>query len=79
MRASITIQTVDHRTKRVWVTDNDGRVSVTNDAEAVVKYINHSYPNYRIIYRDTMGNWDELLHVNGDFTGFTTARMEALP
>lgn len=54
---------------------NNGKTSVTNDAENVVKFLNKHYalehnPEIRIIYRDTEGTWDEIKHVKGIFNGF---------
>ena len=50
---------------------DDGSMSVTNDAEGVVAYYNNYLPpNTRIVYQDTMGNWDELVHDNGVFKDF---------
>lgn len=59
----------------IWIADV-GRecMSVTNDAEDVVQRIHAEFPGRRIIYRDTMGNWDELVHRGGAFTGFAPAR-----
>ena len=64
----------------VFITDlNLGQVSVTNDAENVVRrlYDELSYnvndkkvAHYRYFYRDSDGCWDELLHTCGNFTGF---------
>ena len=54
----------------VKLVDNDGRVSVTNDAEQVTKYIYQNYGDKRIFYQDTSGDWDELCHDKGEFTGF---------
>jgi hypothetical protein len=34
--------------------------SVTNDAERVYVEVKNKYPNNRVVYRDTMGNWDEI-------------------
>jgi hypothetical protein len=53
---------------------DDGRCSVTNDAENVVpavleKYSPQALPIY---YRDSEGWWDELQHVSGQFIGFGT-------
>lgn len=45
-------------------------MSVTNDAEAVVKYINEKCPRKRVVYKDTEGHWDELIHENGEFKEF---------
>jgi hypothetical protein len=45
-------------------------ISVTNDAEAVVYEIVNKYGDKRIVYKDSMGNWDELLHDGDQFTGF---------
>jgi hypothetical protein len=46
---------------RVFLIDlNLGNKSITNDAENVYKEIINIFPNHRIIYRDTMGRWDEI-------------------
>lgn len=52
--------------------------SVTNDAEAVVKYINDNYPKRRIVYKDSMGRWDELQHIDGEFVGFAPIGAKSL-
>jgi hypothetical protein len=64
----------------VWIVDLDlpGRRSVTNDVEAVCTILQRSYPNHRIIYRDSVGNWDELAHDRGWFIGFRPAPDLAL-
>ena len=58
----------------VWVADQfDPKaptMTVTNDAEAVVEYLHERFPGYRIVYRDTEGEWAELEHDRGVFTGF---------
>lgn len=47
---------------KIFLVDLDlGNKSVTNDAEDVVEEININFPNRRIIYRDTLGAWDEIL------------------
>lgn len=47
---------------RVFVVDMDcGGPPVTNDAEYVRDCITRMYPNRRLIYRDSMGQWDEIL------------------
>lgn len=51
----------------IFITDNDDGVTITNNAEGVVRDIWHRYGDLRIVYRDTMGNWDELVHVKGVF------------
>lgn len=56
------------------VDDDNGGMSVTNAAEAVVKDIYEFYGDRRIVYRDTMGEWDELLHNHGTFAGFSIYR-----
>lgn len=38
-----------------------GTKSVTNDADLVWDDIQKLYPGKRIIYRDTMGRWDEMI------------------
>lgn len=54
----------------VFVTDLDQGVSVTNDAEAVVADLLAQYPGRRIIYCDTNGHWDELVHDGKAFVNF---------
>ena len=66
---------VDHVTEEiVFLIDEDGPLSITNDAEAVCAFENKRYPGRRIVYRDTQGQWDELTHENGVFTGFAPYR-----
>jgi hypothetical protein len=48
---------------------NIGR-SVTNDAEAVVEELVARWGDQRIMYYDSSGQLDELLHRGGQFTGF---------
>lgn len=55
----------------VYIRDlNLGGKSVTNDAEAVVKEVNFVHPGKKIIYQDSDGCWDELVHVDGRFVCF---------
>jgi hypothetical protein len=59
----------------VWIIDLDrGGASVTNDADRVVEDLAAKYGARRIIYRDSIGNWDELRHEAGRFLGFAPAR-----
>jgi len=62
--------------EKVFIVDEDnGAMSVTNDAEAVVEDICRLHGNNsRIIYRDSMGIWDELAQENGKFVGFKPYR-----
>lgn len=47
---------------RVFIIDLDlGNKSVTNDAEYVYSDLQSLWPNRRVIYRDSMGNWDEMI------------------
>lgn len=49
-------------TDRVFIIDlNLGNISVTNDAERVYTELQSFWPNRRVIYRDSMGNWDEMI------------------
>ena len=70
MNVKADFTTVRTNDEIVFIVDNDGRMSVTNDAEAVVAYVNDWNPGKRIVYRDTTGQWDELKHTNGRFDGF---------
>jgi hypothetical protein len=57
----------------VAIEDNDDGRSVTNDVERVVsKLFRDGYLRKQpLVYRDTMGLWDEILHDgHGHFTGF---------
>jgi hypothetical protein len=49
-------------------------MSVTNDAEAVVHNLYEEFGDKQFIYQDSMGNWDELVHVKGVFQGFKPHR-----
>jgi hypothetical protein len=67
--AQYIIHKVENQT--VFLIDPDnGQISITNNAEQVCREINKLYPKHRIIYRDTMGQWDELVHNNGIFIDF---------
>jgi predicted HAD superfamily phosphohydrolase len=60
-----------YNTRAVLIEDLNGPLSVTNDAEAVVEDLLKVYEaDYRIFYKDSMGQWDELLHDGKQFTGF---------
>ena len=54
--------------------ESNPTMSVTNDAEAVVEYLVKQYGDHQIICKDTDGQWDELKHNNGIFTGFAPAQ-----
>lgn len=48
---------------RIFIVDLDlGNKSVTNDALFVYHELNNNFPGKRVIYRDTIGNWDELYY-----------------
>lgn len=47
---------------RVFLVDLDlGRRSVTNDAAAIVAWVQRHYPARRLIYRDSTKRWDEIV------------------
>ena len=54
------------------VNNDGGGPSVTNDAERVVAEVTAEHPSKRIVYRDTMGHWDELMHCHGIFAAFAS-------
>jgi hypothetical protein len=71
MKAKANYQVVAHNSSTVWIVDlNGARMSVTNDAEAVVDEVLRMFPNHLIVYRDSIGNWDELEHDGTRFLGF---------
>jgi hypothetical protein len=63
------IETTD---STVFLVDlNLGNRSVTNDAENVVRKILSEHGRTRkIVYRDSMGDWDELIHDGETFLDF---------
>lgn len=69
---------VKHDETAVWIVDRNGPLSVTNDAEGVCAELALHYMGSRIFYRDSDGNWDELVHDCGAFTGFKPARDRAI-
>lgn len=50
--------------------EDDPCMSVTNDAENVVKEVVRIHGDLPVLYKDTEGQWDELRHEAGRFTGF---------
>lgn len=58
----------------IFLVDRNRGMSVTNDAENVVAEVVDEYGDKRVIYRDSMGQWDELVHTNGVFDGFAPYR-----
>lgn len=57
--ADYDIVRVEH--DRVFIIDLDlGNTSVTNDAEYVYLELQKQWPNRRVIYKDSMGRWDEI-------------------
>lgn len=58
----------------VLILDLDDGCSVTNDAEAVVAYLNETLPGglgwRRLYYRDTTGRFDELVTNAGRFCSY---------
>ena len=75
MKATYTVERVTYDPSHVsigivYIRDENTGMSITNDAEAVVADVLSKYPNHRIIYRNTDGTRDELLHRHGKFTGF---------
>lgn len=73
---------LDHEKQIVYLHDlNLGNRSVTNDAENVVDDINGTYPGWRIIYKDSMDSWTELVynHMDGKFSGFSFVNEAFIP
>lgn len=58
----------------IYLVDLDrDSVSVTNDAEAVVRYLDQTFDlsSRQVFYRDSMGRIDELWHEQGKFRGYS--------
>ena len=68
-RARFSIEVTD---SLIMLEDLDQGRTVTNDADAVIADLAQEglLRGRRVIYRDTMGRWDELLHDGTRFTGF---------
>jgi hypothetical protein len=62
----------------IYIVDLDiGNMSVTNDAESVCIELTSRYGiNKRIIYRDSNGDWAEMIHRNGEFLRFRHINMD---
>lgn len=73
-RSSYEVARVDPQAKVIWIVDVGGVKSVTNDAERVCEELNRLHPGHRIIYRDSMKHWDELVHLDGHFNHYAEAR-----
>lgn len=58
----------------IFLVDRNYGMSVTNDAENVVAEVVGEYGDKRVVYRDSMGRWDELVHTNGSFGCFAPYR-----
>jgi hypothetical protein len=61
----------------VCLIDDDKGRSITNAAEEVIAELitaGYDLSNKRVIYRDTMGLWDELVVKNGQFSDFRPIR-----
>lgn len=69
---------VKNTDEAVYIVDNDDGMSVTNSAEEVCTRLHNLYGDRRIIYRDTSGQWDELVHDKGVFKkfGFLNERVK---
>jgi hypothetical protein len=83
------MHTQDARARYIIVKEDDSFVfiedigtgrSVTNDAEAVVYELfnKESIGDKRIIYKDTNGDWDELVHDGDRFVDFAPYRKPVI-
>lgn len=74
IKADFTIERYGNPLAIVDLANESGTTSVTNDAEAVVAYLHENglLPlGTRLIYRDTMDTWDEIIHDGlGHLVGF---------
>lgn len=72
LRARFSHETLEAEgVKIVHIVDrNDGALSITNDAEEVVRHLLRTFDKHRFFYTDTDGLVDELCHDGTRFTGF---------
>jgi hypothetical protein len=61
---------------KIFIVDNDIGKTVTNSAEEVCTHLFKIHGNKRILYKDTQGEWAELVHENGEFIGFSPVSAE---
>lgn len=66
----------------IAILDHNQGKSVTNDAENVIADLAARFDlsRYRVIYRDSLGTWDQLLvDSTGHFAGFSSLNERDLP
>lgn len=66
----------------IAIFDHNQGKSVTNDAENVIADLAARFDlsRYRVIYRDSLGTWDQLLvDSTGHFAGFSSINERDLP
>lgn len=68
MRAHVKIIKVGK--EALLLQDAGGAVTIGEDAKAVVKKYHQMFPGRRIYYLNTIRMVDEILHEEGDFSGF---------
>lgn len=52
-------------------TSVEGAMSITNAAEIVTKELFNKFGDKHFVYQDTDDQWDELVHTDGMFIGFS--------
>lgn len=73
LRCDVELHAVTEDT--VFLVDADrGNMSVTNDAENVLQWCKSRWPGKRVVYCDSMGLWDEIVHESGRFVKFERYR-----
>lgn len=45
----------------VYLRDSNGKMTITNDAEAVFDWVRKNYSGKRCIYQDSYGDWAEIV------------------
>jgi hypothetical protein len=64
---------------KTFLIDLDSGVTITNDAENLCEFMHYAHPGKRVIYRDTDGLWNELVHVDGKFSNYAPYKEELPP
>lgn len=68
LKCDLQIVASDDEEQIVFARDlNLGNTSVTNDVEAVTRWMHDRYPEHRYVYRDSENNWTEIVHDAGRF------------
>ncbi len=84
MKANWLLVRQDYKHNICFIEDVGPGMTVTNDAEAVFNYIDENYSHvapspghWRVVYKDTGGEWWEIIPVDAEYNkGVTSVKFE---